>query len=275
MYGIARVGPLGRLFGAVLGHLVPSCAICLEFLLLLAPFLVHFAPLGPIFGTIFDQIWLEFSDSGVHFSMILGSLVVRCVSVFCLLNCRFVFVFCCLFVRGLVGLLADFSLLPSFLSFFVFLSFSPYFFHSFSLSSFLLFFLSLLPSFLASFLVLFFSSLGSSSLLSDVVFYCVSFCCCFLLLFFVGIAPPAPRTLLAWPGTISDQFWFHFCYIPGIILSLILGSFLVRSFFCFYFFAFPFFSLHPLYSGRRLLRSWALILPIYAPHGFLVVGCGY
>ena len=52
--GIAQDGPPGRLSGAVWRCLGPSCAICFEFLLLLAPFLVYFAPLGSSLGTILE-----------------------------------------------------------------------------------------------------------------------------------------------------------------------------------------------------------------------------
>ena len=99
-----------------------SCAICFEFLLLLAPFLVHFAPLGSIFGaccpswlhfgTIFDQIWPPFSDMGVHFSMILGSFVV--------LSCFFCcFRFCFFVVSSFVSLCVSFFLFRSFVCGFV------------------------------------------------------------------------------------------------------------------------------------------------------------
>ena len=81
---------------------------------ILRDLLRFFDPLGSIFrrfcssrlhfGTIFDQIWLPFSDLGVPFSIILRSFVVR--SFFFVV---FVFVFCCFFFRLFVRLFVSFS----------------------------------------------------------------------------------------------------------------------------------------------------------------------
>ena len=74
LYGIARVGPPGRLFGAVLGHLVRSassfCSSWLKFwsiLLHLADFFVHFAPLGFIFKQFSINSGFIFMISGILF----------------------------------------------------------------------------------------------------------------------------------------------------------------------------------------------------------------
>ena len=211
----------------------PSCAILCDLLRV-------FAPLGSIFGPLCSS-WPHFRD---HFRPNLAwifwfggpffddSGVARCSLCVCFLFVKLSVCFCfLLFIRSRACWLAGRFFLASFVPFFFCFSFFLSLFFPFflSLSSFLLFFLSLLPSFLASFLVLFFSSLGSSSLLSDVVFYCVSFCCCFLLLFFVGIAPPAPRTLLAWPGGLREAIKFagpsaHGVSDPGHTCFLHLGS---------------------------------------------------
>ena len=177
LYAIALIGPLGRLFGAILGHLARSASsFCSSWL--------HFRAILPrssaFFGT-FCTSWLDhfrlilasFFDFGDPFSMILGSFVVR----------PFLFLF---FVNSFVGLIVRVfvhSFPCSFVGLFAHVSFSS----SFFLSSVPLFFLSsfsfppvfhasflpfslpfslspYLPFFLSSFLPVFLSSVLSSLL---------------------------------------------------------------------------------------------------------------
>ena len=165
LYGIARVGPPGRLFGAVLGHLVRSassfCSPWLHFwstLLLLAPFSEPFS-----------------TKSGLNFLIrgsIFRSLFVACLFLFVSLLVCFCFCFC--FIRSRAIWLAG-QLFPCFLlSFLILISFLSLLLFSF-LSLSLPFCPSFFPCFLPFLLPSCFSLLGCSSLLSYVVFYCVLF----------------------------------------------------------------------------------------------------
>ena len=144
---IALVGPPGRLFGAVLGHLVRSasnfCPSWLHFwssLLLLAPFLIKFAPLGSIFKESSTNFGFTFwfrkpvsNDSGI----------VCCSSFLCFCFCLLVFLIVCSCIRSLVPsftrrIVRWFFLFGFFLAFFL-SSVLPFFLSSFSFSSSILF----------------------------------------------------------------------------------------------------------------------------------------
>ena len=141
--------PVWASWAALWRCLGPSCAICFEFLLLLAPFLIQFAPLGSIFDQIcsswlhflriFDKLWLHFLISEANFQWfwdrLLFVLSLFLFSSACLFDCLFVYSFAGSFVHSSNrSLILSFWVLSFFLS-----SVLPFFLSSFSFSSSILF----------------------------------------------------------------------------------------------------------------------------------------